>query len=270
MSQTNVYIKEFLNRQEAMAFKYTEKRKIHIYEGRYMYLSIDPDFNGELLPLESLDTSLLVESDLDPRHCKLYRFMDTTMTSETEAPRGHNYVLGLNTKLFPVRTFIKGELQSTYWYGDEAHKDLVLKVEVIYTRDQLGFATRRITTRTWLREDGTEHEDKKLSIKTYDSLAQIKEGIKRRGNIVDGLQIPVLGLMMQVVDNMTSSEILILGREFLKQHQTSFIAFVNESNHSVIYDMLDAQDEWLDIEVFPGLTIRGYILNELNIYGISL
>lgn len=125
----------------------------------------------------------------------------------------------------------------------------------------------RTTRRTWIREDGTEHETVKISVKEYDALAQIKEGIRRRGNIVDGLQIPVLGMMIATVQDMSQTDIILLGRDFLKKYQNEFIAFTHESNAAILTAIQNAQDEWLDNVVDAnGTTIRMYILNELNIY----
>lgn len=267
MSQTNVYVKNFINREEAMAFKYANKLPVHIYDGdQWKFMYIDPEFQGEILELESLDTSLIVEDELNPRYCKLFRFMDITSGNEYEAPRGHNYVLGLNTKLFPVRVFVQGELQSTYWYSDIEKEDLVLKVEVEYTRDGLGFAKTRKTVRTWIREDGTEHEWVKTSIKEYDMLAQINEGIRRRGNIVKGIQMPVLGMMMQTIQGKEAGEIILMGRDFLKKYQSDFTAFQNDSNAGIIAAIQSATEEWLDNPIGGGATIRTYIINELDIY----
>lgn len=268
MSQTSVYIKNFESREKAMAFKYKYNLPVHIYEGKYWkYMSIEASFEEEILELETLDTSLLVEDILEPRYCKLYRFMDITSGNEFEAPRGHNYVLGLNTKLFPVRTFVKGELRSVYWYSDIEKKDLVLKVEVEYTRDLLGFAKTRKTVRTWLREDGTEHESTKISIKEYDPLAQIDEGVRRRGNIVKSIQMPILGFMLATIKDKSSKEIILMGRAFLKKYQTDFMAFQNESNSGIIQAILQADEEWLEnIIAAPSTTVRDYIVNELDIY----
>lgn len=268
MSQINIYVKNFLNREEAMAFKYQKKLPVHIYDGsQWKFMSIDQELDGQALEMETLDTSLLVEDDLNPRYCKLYRFMDITTSNEYDAPRGHNYVLGLNTKLFPVRTFVQGELQAVDWYSDIEKKDLVLKVRIEYTRDPLGFALTRTTTRTWLREDGTEHEWTKISIKEYDMLAQINEGIRRRGNIVKGIQKPVLGMMIQTIQDKSATEVILMGREFLKKYQSDFTAFQNDSNSGILTAISQASEEWLDNQIDGnGTTIRMYILNELNIY----
>mgnify|MGYP003113399262 CR=1 FL=1 len=267
MAQTNVYVKNFESREAAMAFKYQNKLPVHIYDGdQWKFMNIDEEFQGEALPLESLDTSLLVEDTLNPRHCKLYRFMDVTNCNEYDAPRQHNYVLGLNTKLFPKRKFVQGELQTIHWYSDIEKEDLVLKVIIEYTRDGLGFATTRKTTRTWIREDGSEHEWTKVSIKEYDMLAQINEGVRRRGNIVKGIQMPVLGMMMQTIQDKSSTEVILMGRDFLKKYQSDFVAFQNDSNAGIITEITNATEEWLDNPIGGGATIRTYIINELDIY----
>lgn len=150
MSQTNVYVKEFASKEEAMVYKrdITAAVIYHYNNERWIITHIDEWLDGEQLPLETLDTSLMYVDETEPRSCKLYRYMRSPEFNEDEAPIEHDYIIGLTTKLFPKRTFIQGELQRVEWFADEAKTDLVIDVDVEYVRDALGFALERTTTRS--------------------------------------------------------------------------------------------------------------------------
>lgn len=205
-----------------------------------------------------------------------------------------NYKTGLITSLFPKRTTVKGEVQKVQWYEDQALTNKVLEVDINYTRDAFGFATSRTTTRKWVNNDGSFNPKEKSTTKDYtaNSLDQIKEGKKRRGNIVDGIQIPAMGLMMQALMpppyNMTQVQVLLTGREFLDRYNNQFKMFIDSSSSQtdiaepdfgkkhVVIKFEDTDDVvgfnaghnyWLDIALAPlgGATMRQYLIGEFSI-----
>lgn len=207
---------------------------------------------------------------------KIYRYVeDKSLHNLRVAPVGLDYITGLTTKLYPKRTFNKGELNLVEWYGDEEKTDLILKVEIDYTRNPLGFADYRTTTRTWYLENGEEASPKKITKKKYsdDMLGQIEEGIKRRGNLVKALQIPVLGSMLATIQIRTDeneqqrqNRVLLLGRQFLAQHKSSFTNFIEDSNKDIIGEVEGSADFWLDNVIDQnGTTIRKMIIHSLTI-----
>jgi hypothetical protein len=187
-----------------------------------------------------------------------------------------NYKTGLTKNLFPDRVFTKGELNFVGWYSDEAKTDLVIQVTIAYIRDSLGFATSRTTTREWLDDTG-QVALTKTSKKEYDDIAQIKEGVTRRGNIIKGLQKPTLGMLIATepaLPNETEPErqnrLILEGRTFLANHKQAFTLFEEDSNRGVSDDITNATEPWLDnIIDGNGTTIRAYILNELDIGGVA-
>ena len=56
----------------------------------------------------------------------------------------HNidYTCELTQSLYPKRTLVQGELQLVEWYSDVGLTDLVLKVDIVYTRDECGTILR--------------------------------------------------------------------------------------------------------------------------------
>jgi len=190
--------------------------------------------------------------------------------------RSINYKTELIKSLHPSRVFSRGELGKVEWFSDSDLTDLILQVEMEYTRDSLGFALHRITTRSWMNKSGNFHINKKVTIKKYSDLEQIAEGKTRRGNIIDGLQKPILGMMLATViadDGESETErqtrIIMEGRTFLATHKAKFTLFVEDSNREIYQEILNATEYWLDNNISETMTIRDYILNELNIGGIA-
>lgn len=144
-----------------------------------------------------------------------------------------NYKIHTNTKLFNEMSFIHGELQNTEYFLDEELTDKVLIVDNLYERDMLGSAVHRDTTRRWIREDGSL-TDPITKRKKYSNIEQIKEGKRRRGNIVDGIQLPIMGMMIEVLGvepyNYSSLAILSIGRDFLDDHEEYFNKFIKNSS----------------------------------------
>lgn len=217
---------------------------------------------------------------LEDLKCKIYRYVDNIRDYNLiKAPVGLDYVTGLTVKLYPKRTFVKGELQKVEWHSSQDYNDLIIKVDIIYERDLTGFATKRTTTRTWYREDGTEALPKKITEKVYssDMISQIEEGQKRRGNLIKGLQIPMVGFLLHTVAPLEgeselerSARIIKLGRKFLSDNKKYFTEFIEDSNREITEVIEEATEFWMDnIIDANGTTIRQYILNEINIGGIE-
>ena len=273
------YRKTFTSRQEAMQEKLAKGFKdIFKHQDVYFHKSMVEDdafYTGMEVYSLTEEDGAVERLESEPLHCKIFRLFDISTYDAFDAPHGHNYKSALKggSSLFSKEFFTRGELQKVEWYADKAKTDLVLIAEFSYTRDFLGFATERISTRTWIREDGSEHPNKKVKEKTYSDLAQIREGKTRRGNIYDSLQKPVLGMLIATAPGMADPwktksqlELVQVGRDFMKAYDESFSAFIKESHKQILEDILDATDIWLDnIIDADGTTIRKYILDELNL-----
>lgn len=263
------------NRMKNLSLKINQEQfEMKESNGTYWYDEKAYSWNSSS-NIEEFDTNY-VPFDPESKFCKIYRFIpESYRYVKNHAPIGHDYKVGLTTTLFPKRYFNKGELYKVEYFSDEAQTDLVVNVDINYTRDALGFATERTTTRTWYREDGTAHPDIKVTKKIYanDTLSQIKEGIKRRGNVVEGLQMPVLGSMLATVaaksgetEPERQGRILLMGRKFLADYKEEFTNYIQDSNKEILSKITAANDFWLEnvIDV-NGTTIRDMILFELTI-----
>lgn len=270
------YAKEFSNLQDAMKYKVATGRNIHRFDNPtdemppvWYYLSIESNVDGETLPHVEIEQSFLFVEGRNPMACKIYRYIDEAVTPESTPPRGHNYRTGLTGGLYSDRKFVKGELQSVDWYADKAKTDLVVSVKIQYTRDPLGFAVERWTTRTWYREDGEPHPLVKKTPKEYDDLSQIDEGIRRRGNIVKILQKPMLGLLVMTSPGVSQISLVIEGRRFLSDYKVDFDNFRDVSNHHVLDRLAnDTEYPWLDNMTPYGITIRQFLIQNLTLGGI--
>lgn len=194
--------------------------------------------------------------------------------------------------LHPKRTFVQGELQLVEWYIDQSLTDMILKVEISYTRDAYGFAVSRTTTRTWINTDGSENEDIKVTDKNYtiNTLEMITEGKKRRGNIVNGVQLPTLTFLQEAANDTTAASqyglnpqtVLLVGRDFMDRFSGEFKNFVDSSssitnvndpnfNRKTVCVAFEnaatSTDTWLNYQpsALGGARILDYLVGEFSI-----
>jgi hypothetical protein len=194
--------------------------------------------------------------------------------------------------LIPKRIILKGEVTQVTWYRtmgpNNTPENPVIRVEIVYTRDAIGFALSRTTTRTWINRDGSDNPETKVTTKYYyvNFVDQIQEGIKRRRLLLDSVQIPVLGLIMATLMPIGYSQIacLLRGRKFMDDYEGEFNRFIQNSSSetdstsadygkkNVVIKLENESDidhsEWLD-KLPPALggatTIRAYLISEFTI-----
>lgn len=207
-----------------------------------------------------------------------------------------NYKKELTQALIPFRTVTRGEVTRVDWYKslDAQMKptDLVIKVTVVYNRDVTGFATSRITTRTWINEDESENTETKTTSKYYfiNPSDMIDEGLKRRKLLVNSIQIPTLTFMSEALMPLGYEQgaVVMLGRQFMDDYDSDFNKFVENSStitdpadpnygrKSIIVELENNDPEgrnkdynlWLDkapASLGGATTIRQYLVNEFSI-----
>jgi hypothetical protein len=193
-----------------------------------------------------------------------------------------NYNTELSQSIFPKRVFTKGELTSVVWYSDQLLTNKLLDVTMVYVRDAMGFAVSRTTTRKWVREDESFHPLFKITTKSYtiNPIDQILEGKRRRSNIVDGVQLPVMSFLLETQSGtLTQGEILLMGRDFLDAMEPFFNRFVKNSSSindvaspdfgkkEIVVEFETSTDAWLDDlpAALGGATIRQYLIGEFSI-----
>jgi len=247
---------------------------------------------------EDIDLDALIVSfvDSDPEQSipKIYDIVK----AEIRHKHYHNinYKKELISALIPKRTVTRGEVTKVDWYRaldvNMVPTDKILSVDIAYSRDATGFATSRVTTRTWINRDETLNTDTKTTYKYYfiNSSDMIDEGLKRRKLLVNSIQIPTLNFMMEVLMPLgyTQAAIVLLGRAFMDDYDGDFNRFVQ--NSSTITDPADPNvgrksiiveienndsvgrnkdyNLWLDkapASIGGQTTIRQYFINEFSI-----
>lgn len=200
---------------------------------------------------------------------KLFRYIE----DRGQAVYSINYKTELNTRLHPKHEVVKGELRKTTYFAEASmnsdqqleYNDPVLEVSFVWNRNPLGFCYRRDMIIRYYTEEGTLGDESKSTQKWYSNDEAISEGKRRRQNIVDGITMPIMGLMMATMSE--SDHIVIgLGRDFLKSHQASFTAYVQDSNLQIIADIVADTTGWLSNPINAELTtIRQVILSSLSL-----
>lgn len=213
-----------------------------------------------------------------------------------EPAQKHLSPADVNFSLLPLAkkdTYVKGELTTQSYYGSASvdaqgvisYADLVLEATWVYTRDPLGFAVYAEETVRWMREDGEFGPDSKVIPHYFDGLKKIREGSKRRSNIVDGFLIPIsemliynktVARMTELSDpsySLTTAEIeveLQRGRDLMNLHKDALDAFKGYADDAILAEITDDTTSTMLNLFVPNtsntVTIRQYILSELDIW----
>jgi hypothetical protein len=221
-----------------------------------------------------------LDSYSDRKKFKIYQYAHSDRDPYM-SPFDLDYKTGLMINLVPAMTMVQGELrQVTYYAVYDANepvyinrfKEPVLEVKVDYHRDYLGFAQYRVVTRRWYYEDGTICNDMsmaKVTTKIYDFIGTIREGKRRRQNVIDNMMIPIMGMMLQTsVPHQFSGEAEVIreARRFMSVHKISMVSFIDDSNPQLSEEIATASEAWLNNVISAdGTTIRMYLMNELNV-----
>ena len=207
------------------------------------------------------------------QHVKIHNYIaDHEDHSLYAPPMMHNYISGTTTKFFPKRTMVKGEVTRVDYFVDEALTDLILRVEIEYTRDALYLAIYRVVTRSWFKEDGTAHPDTKVTKKIYTINIddQIKEAHRRRQNIIDRLLLVVLGMMIATMPGESMTDILKDGRDFNHDLGVDFSTYISVGGEEIVTVISGAiisgiTGNWIDNVIDgEGTTIRQYMMEEFS------
>lgn len=217
---------------------------------------------------------LIGQSDSIP---KIYSFVKNANSSIP--PLCIDYVTSLNIKLHRKSIIVKGECKFEEFYekyDGVTYSNLVVKESHSFIRNPLGFAIKRDTIITWYNNDGQPNPITKNLPKYYSSVEQIEEGKTRRGNLVNALQMPTIGLISIALIGSTNATMAVIleGRKFLAEYKLEFDMFISESNKTILECfnnpahpkyIVAANYSWIDSMTPYGVTIRNYLYNEMNI-----
>lgn len=218
------------------------------------------------------------------KEIKIFDYLTNTVLDKTIPPLRVDFVTGLDIKLHRKSILVKGECIREEFYADVAvsetgtvsYSNLIVKEETSYLRNPLGFPVSKTSTISYALRDGTFHPVIKTIKKVYSALEQISEGKTRRGNLVDNLQMPCIGLISFVTNgNFNATGAIILeGRKFLADYKNEFEIFVSNSDKTILSCLTNPSHEnyvstenyyWIDKMTPYGITIRQYLINELSI-----
>jgi len=186
-------------------------------------------------------------------------------------PHELNYETGLKNRLHRVVESTFGEVRQVKYMDPEDLTTTVICEDIAYTRDGLGFASERTTFISWIDVNGRMHPKVKTLKKTYTPVEALREGKRRRGNILDEIMMDMGGLiaMTELIDIPSA---LALGRSFLRDHKTSVDMFIDASDPTILGEIKHdavSMNDWLDNDVPgapSGYTIRRYVFDAVNIY----
>jgi hypothetical protein len=228
------------------------------------------DFNG--VENDQLDSTR--------KYYKIFDYMTKKSTYDTSVPPENvNFITGLTIKLHRKSYLVKGECIKEEYYEscvNGVYSNLIVSEHSEYIRDPLGFPTYRTTYLKYYDQNDAPSENIKTWQKFYSQLEKIQEGKIRRGNLVENLQMPCIGLISIALSGSPNptNEILLEGRRFLYEYKKDFDAFVDESNKEILQCLTNTEHPryisssnftWIDSMTTYGVTIRQYLTGELTL-----
>lgn len=169
-----------------------------------------------------------------------------------------------------ITSIVDGEVrQKVFWrdFDGVTYSTPVVTEDFVYTRNAQSFVMFRVQTIRWHDEAGALMADPvKARTKFYSPEESISEGKRRRGNIVNGLELIVLEMMQATIPGMSTADltamglnglegqaladaILELGRDFLRRREDALRLYADahvKLIHDEIRDAAEPQDIWLD------------------------
>jgi len=249
----------------------TEFAGVRTHEGTCYCVFNSGPTAGEKTALDAIvaahDIGVLWLSDFLVGHCCDHRLVD--------------YKACLTSRLHKViSTIYRGEVRQVRYYDDTDCTNLVLQVDVVYIRNPVtALAISRLTIRTWYTKDGNPHAIKKTTLKVYDSVHQMQEGKRRRGNITDQLAVSVLSMIVATTAanpaSPTAEEVAAAeatGVAYISKYTERLDHYVRTGDMSFkdtgTPNIEDDTEEFLDSIVtyygWAGPTIRDEILNSIK------
>lgn len=165
------------------------------------------------------------------------------------------------------------------------YSNIIARIDFNFLYDDFGFILKKEAILKWYREDDSLSNEYKDIGRVFDPESdhelRVKESKIRRESIINSLRLPVLSFLKEIYPSKTSLELLTMGRNFLNKFNNETrdyieqgltvsdtsspdygktVLWVSVRDHSDIED-----DEWLDTDVGGGVTVRQYILDEINI-----
>jgi hypothetical protein len=206
------------------------------------------------------------EIDGDPE-LKISRYVDTATYRDF---REINYKTSLSQRLQPtILTIFRGEVRTVEYHASTAFDDCIVREDIVYVRDAAGLATQQTKTICWCREDGSLHPLTKVREKSYSNLEKMREGHKRRSNVVDNVALLIVGLV-SITEGVDLATATGYGENFTETYDTEVNNYVRVGDQNISTAVTDdVTYAWLGNDLEPigypaGTTIRALILEELK------
>jgi hypothetical protein len=235
--------------------------------------------NYQFAPNERLVTRQITEQEYalltndKYKNIKLYRYVNIPIADKTLVPKGVDYKIGLNTRLFE-KAFVNniGFLETMEYYGSSTYNpatkswdfaDLIIRENFSYTIDPwTKYVVARTKIITWFKEDGTAHPDYKIMFKPYTFLEMDEEAIRRRSNIITALKIELAKFASYVVqsqfpdpNNRPDSNEAI--KRISAPLNTAIRSYIDAGDRDTLINLIDNSTEPFFSYTIPWLGITG-------------
>lgn len=262
-----------------------DETQILSYEQNGFTVVTDEQYAEYKAANQSAYDSWALEYAQSVKYYKIYDFVYNKASYDTtQIPLALDFRTQLTKMLHRKSTLVKGECVKEEYFencsvdaaGNLTYSNLIVSEHHSFVRDPLGFPVLRNSHLHFYDKNGIESTEQKHWIKYYSQLEKIQEGKTRRGNLVDNLQMPCIGLISIAMTGspIPSSAVILEGRRFLFDYKKEFDAFVDESNRDIVACFQNASHpryasaskySWINSMTPYGVTIRQFLIAELTI-----
>lgn len=218
----------------------------------------------------------------EPNHLKIYRYTPSTYQDgdPDEPDFGLQYKTGLTRRLHPEVFMKRGEVTRVIYHASATpspsgpvYSDPVLQEDISYVRDEAGNAVTQRKEISWYLEDDSLHSSKKVMEKVYNRTQSIAEGVRRRSNVYEDMKGNVMTFLAatEMPKGTPLATIQAMGSDFIDAHAGEIEAFIEAGKPTLYHAIMNVPSYgWLDnIINSDGLTIRGFLINGFDIWGLG-
>lgn len=210
---------------------------------------------------------------LAPGDLKIFAHFDGDDFDKEAPPLSVNYVNGLDVRLEPIMSMIRGRVTRVEFHaaaaldgaGEKVGSDLVVSEDFVYQNDAAGLARARTQTITWYRSDGQPCAVVKSRVKLYNNTESRSEGRRRRRNIVDSLSIKVVGMLAATETAGDVGQAIAIGTSYMAALELEVAKYIELSDKDLADTIAtDLATTWLNNLVdASGGRVRDVIALEL-------
>ncbi len=211
--------------------------------------------------------------DLDNANLRIWDYVDAWYPGACMDHRTVDYKSkGIAQRLDErIADLVSGEARRFEFHPDASTNQIIVAEDIAYTRLPNALALTQTKVISWYDHEGAVHPLTKTLFKTYSPLEQMREGTRRRTNVIDQLAIEVLGMIaaLRTAGDLGAAE--AIGTPYFAKHKQLIDIYIPTGDGASIQTAVAADagspaagEEFLNDDLtplgIPGVSVADYII----------